>query len=57
MLLASNGGRFRKLREIAERPASRLRMTDATVREAVRRYITRHTPIMAGDYHARDAKK
>jgi 2',3'-cyclic-nucleotide 2'-phosphodiesterase (5'-nucleotidase family) len=57
MLLASNGGRFRKLREIAERPASRLRMTDATMREAVRRYITRHTPIMAGDYHARDAKK
>ncbi len=43
--LASAGGRFPRLREIAERPSSRLEETDLDTREAVLAYIRKHTPL------------
>lgn len=49
--LASGGTRFSKLREIAERPASKLVEYDFQTREAVVRYIEKHktiSPVLRG---------
>jgi 2',3'-cyclic-nucleotide 2'-phosphodiesterase (5'-nucleotidase family) len=43
--LASGGGRFPVLREIAERPESRLEMTDIDTRTAVVEYVRKHNPL------------
>jgi len=43
--LASAGGRFPRLREIMERPASRLEETDRDTRAAVVEYIGKHSPL------------
>ena len=43
--LASGGGRFPLLREIAERPESRLEMTDIDTRTAVVEYVRKHSPL------------
>ncbi len=43
--LASAGGRFPRLRQLVDRPTSRLEETDADVREAVVAYIRAHQPL------------
>ena len=43
--LASAGGRFMRLREIADRPFSRLEETEVDTREAVIAYIRKHQPL------------
>lgn len=43
--LASAGRRFLRLREIADRPGSRLEETDVDTREAVVAYIRKHSPL------------
>lgn len=43
--LASAGTRFARLRQIVERPASRLEETDVDTREAVIAYIRKHQPL------------
>jgi 2',3'-cyclic-nucleotide 2'-phosphodiesterase/3'-nucleotidase len=43
--LASGGGRFPVLREIVERPESRLDMTDIDTRTAVVEYVRKHSPL------------
>jgi 2',3'-cyclic-nucleotide 2'-phosphodiesterase/3'-nucleotidase len=43
--LASAGGRFARLREIADRPSSRLEETALDSREAVIAYIRKHSPL------------
>lgn len=43
--LASAGGRFPRLREIADRPSSRLEETALDTREAVIAYIRKHSPL------------
>lgn len=43
--LASAGARFPRLREIADRPSSRLEETDVDTREAVSAYIRKHQPL------------
>ena len=43
--LASGGGRFPALREIVERPESRLEMTDVDTRTAVVEYVRKHSPL------------
>ncbi len=44
-VVASGGGRYRRLREIAERPESRMRMLDLDTRTAVIEYIRTHSPL------------
>lgn len=44
-VVASGGGRFARLREIAERPETRMRILDIDTRNAVMDYLSRHTPI------------
>ncbi|MCS6771549.1 MAG: bifunctional metallophosphatase/5'-nucleotidase [Kiritimatiellae bacterium] len=44
-VVASGGGRFRRLREIAERPESRMRLLDVDTRRAVLDYINKHSPL------------
>ena len=43
--LAAGGGRFPVLREIAERPESRLEMTEVDTRTAVVEYVRKHSPL------------
>ncbi len=43
--LASAGARFSRLREIAERPSSRLEETEVDTREAVIAYLRKHQPL------------
>jgi 2',3'-cyclic-nucleotide 2'-phosphodiesterase (5'-nucleotidase family) len=43
--MASGGGRFPALREIAERPESRLEATDIDTRTAVVEYVRKHNPL------------
>lgn len=45
--VASGGGRYMKLREIAERPESRLRILEIDTRTAVLDYLKRHSPLNA----------
>lgn len=44
-VVASGGQRFRRLREIVERPESRLRLLDIDTRSAVRSYVGRNSPL------------
>lgn len=44
-LLASGGGRFRALSDVARRPTSRLQTTDIDTRTAVTDYVRRFSPI------------
>lgn len=44
-VLASGGGRFPMLREIVERPKSRLKMTNIDTRTAVVEYVRKHSPL------------
>lgn len=44
-VVASGGGRFRRLREIAERPESRMRLLDLDTRSVVIEYIRKHSPL------------
>ncbi len=46
--LSSGGGRFPMLREIAERPESRLELTDIDTRSAVVDYVRGHNPLRIG---------
>lgn len=48
-MLASGGGRFRKLREITQRPEARLRITEADTRDAVRDYLKAHPGLRESD--------
>lgn len=47
-VVASGGTRYAGLREIAERPESRLRIMDLDTRTAVLKYVTRHSPLSVG---------
>ena len=44
-VLASGGQRFPGVRRMAEDPVSRLEMTGIEVRDAVRNYLKRHSPV------------
>lgn len=43
--VASGGGRYKRLREIAERPESRLKILNLDTRAAVLDYVKRHSPL------------
>ncbi|MCO5061403.1 MAG: bifunctional metallophosphatase/5'-nucleotidase [Kiritimatiellae bacterium] len=45
--LASGGGRYKKLREIAERPETRTKLLDLDTRTAVLTYVKKHSPLDA----------
>lgn len=45
--VASGGGRYKKLREIAERPESRMQILDIDTRSAVLDYVRQHSPLNA----------
>lgn len=47
--LASGGGRFPALRRIAERPTSRLRMTNIDTRSALVDYVRKRSPVCVGE--------
>ncbi len=44
-VVASGGGRYKRLREIAERPESRLRLLDLDTRGVVLDYVQKHSPL------------
>lgn len=44
-VVASGGGRYKRLREIAERPESRLQILDVDTRGAVLEYVRKHSPL------------
>jgi len=44
-VLASAGGRFNIVRDVVRRPRSRLRMHDLSLRDAVRKYMKKHSPL------------
>ncbi len=45
--VASGGGRYKKLREIAERPETRTKILDLDTRTAVLNYVKKHSPLDA----------
>ena len=45
--VASGGGRYKRLREISERPESRMRILDIDTRTAVVEYVRKHSPLDA----------